>query len=211
MGDDWPDDIDFDGVLPQADDRDQNGIMGYQEDFLVFEADPPIFDDLIDMNNNGIIDSLEDDYEPEYEYGINREGWHLTASYDLLDNLTFQAGWLNEDEVSSARENNNKYLHISYQRDIPSFGTILFQNRFIRVRDDIPDYSITLFIGGQEAESVQDELDYYNARVNTSTLQFLFTQIPGLTLETKFLKKQNVNTILKKTPNTQPRQERKNK
>jgi len=185
--DDWPDDIDFDGVLPQADDRDQNGILDYQEDFLVFEADPPVFDDLIDLNNNGIIDSLEDDYEPEYEYGINRKGWHVTASYDILDNLTFKAGWLNESEVSSARQNNNKYVHINYQRDIPSFGTILFQNRFVRVRDDIPDYSITLFIGGQEAESVQDELDYYNARVNTSTLQFLFTQIPGLTLETKFL------------------------
>ena len=185
--DDWPDDIDFDGVLPQADDRDQNGILDYQEDFLVFEADPPVFDDLIDLNNNGIIDSLEDDYEPEYEYGINRRGYHLTASYDVLDNLTVKAGWLNEREVSSARRNNNRYLHVNYQRDIPSFGTILFQNRFVRVRDDIPDYSITLFIGGQEAESVQDELDYYNARVNTSTLQFLFTQIPGLTLETKFL------------------------
>ena len=38
--DDWPDDIDFDNVLPRADDRDQNGILDYQEDFLIFEADP---------------------------------------------------------------------------------------------------------------------------------------------------------------------------
>ena len=80
--DDWPDDIDFDGVLPRADDRDQNGILDFQEDFLIFEADPPVFTDLVDLNNNGTIDSLEDDFEPQYEYGIDREGYHLIASYD---------------------------------------------------------------------------------------------------------------------------------
>ena len=101
---DWPDDIDFDGVLPQADDRDQNGILDYEEDFLIFEADPPIFQDLVDLNNNGVIDSLEDDYEPQYEYGIDREGYHVAASYDLLDNLTLKVGWLNESEISSRRQ-----------------------------------------------------------------------------------------------------------
>ena len=42
-GDDLPDDTDFDGVIPRADDRDQNGILDFQEDFLIFEADPPVF------------------------------------------------------------------------------------------------------------------------------------------------------------------------
>ncbi len=185
--DDWPDDIDFDNVLPRADDRDQNGILDYQEDFLIFEADPPVFTDLIDLNNNGTIDSLEDDFEPQYEYGIDREGYHLKAEYDLLDNLSLQVGWLNENEVSSRRQNDSKYLHVTYQRDIPDFGTILFQNRFVRVRDDIPDYTITLQVGELEAEQTEDELDYYNARVNTTTLQFLYTAVPNLTLETKLL------------------------
>ena len=185
--DDWPDDIDFDNVLPRADDRDQNGILDYQEDFLIFEADPPVFTDLIDLNNNGTIDSLEDDFEPQYEYGIDREGYHLKAEYDLLDNLSLQVGWLNESEVSSRRKNDSKYLHLTYQRDIPDFGTILFQNRFVRVRDDIPDYTITLQVGELEAEQTEDELDYYNARVNTTTLQFHYTAVPNLTLETKIL------------------------
>ena len=185
--DDWPDDIDFDGVLPQADDRDQNGILDYQEDFLIFEADPPIFEDLVDLNNNGTIDSLEDDYEPQYEYGVDRKGYHVQASYDLLDNMTLKAGWLNEKEVSSARKNDSKYLHLTYQRDIPDFGTILFQDLWKNVQDDIPDYSITLRVGDLEAEQTRDELDFYNARVNTSTLQFLYTAVPQLTLEAKFL------------------------
>ena len=185
--DDWPDDIDFDGVLPQADDRDQNGVLDYEEDFLIFEADPPIFQDLVDLNNNGVIDSLEDDYEPQYEYGIDREGYHIAASYDLLDNLTLKVGWLNESEISSRRQNDSRYMHLTYQRDIPDFGTMLFQNRFVRVRDDIPEYSITLRPGELETTQESDELDFFNARANTSTLQFIYTAIPNLTLETKFL------------------------
>ena len=185
--DDWPDDKDFDGVLPRADDRDQNGILDYQEDFLIFDADPPIFTDLTDLNNNGTIDSLEDDFEPQYEYGIDRDGYHLKAEYDLLDNLSLQVGWLNESEISSRRKNDSKYLHIIYQRDVPDFGTILFQNRFVRVRDDIPDYSITLRVSELEAVQITDELDYYNAQANTTTLQFIYTAVPNLTLEAKLL------------------------
>ena len=185
--DDWPDDVDFDGVLPRADDRDQNGVLDFQEDFFIFEADPPIYTDLIDLNNNGVIDSLEDDFEPEYEYGIDREGYHLIVEYDLLDNLSLRLGWLNESEVSSRRKNDSRYLHITYQRDIPDFGTIIFQNRFVRVRDDIPDYTYTLRPLELNETQVSDELDFYNARVNTMTLQFLYTAIPNLTLEAKFL------------------------
>ena len=185
--DDWPDDIDFDGVLPRADDRDQNGVLDFQEDFLIFDADPPVFTDLVDLNNNGTIDSLEDDFEPQYEYGVDRAGYHVFAEYDLLDNLSLKVGWLNESQVSSRRKNDSKYLHVTYQRDIPDFGTVLFQNRFVRVRDDIPDYTITLRVGELEPVQISDELDFYNARVNTTTLQFLYTAIPNLTLEAKFL------------------------
>ena len=185
--DDWPDSIDFDGVLPQADDRDQNGVLDFQEDFLIFEADPPVFDDLVDENNNGVVDSLEDDFEPQYEYGINREGYHIKASYDLLDNMTLKLGWLNESEVSSQRKNDSKYAHLTYQRDVPDFGTILFQNRFVRVDDDIPDYSITLRPGELDATQESDFLDFFKTRVNVTSLQFLYSAIPNLTLETKFL------------------------
>ena len=185
--DDWPDSIDFDGVLPQADDRDQNGILDFQEDFLIFEADPPVFEDLVDLNNNGVVDSLEDDFEPQYEYGINVEGYHITASYDLLDNMTLKLGWLNESEVSSRRKNNSKYLHLTFQRDIPDFGTVLFQNRFVRVDDDIPNYSITLRPGELDATQESDFLDFFKTRVNVTSLQFLYSAIPNLTLETKLL------------------------
>ncbi len=186
-GDDWPDNDDFDGVIPRADDRDQNGIFDYQEDFLIFYADPPVFTNLFDMNNNGTIDSIEDDFEPQYEYGIDRQGYHLKAEYDLLDNLTVRVGWLNESEISSRRKNNTKYIYLTYQRDIPDFGSLLFQNQFVRARDDIPDYTITLPVGELQPMQINDELDFYNARLNTTTLQCLYTGVKNLTLEAKCL------------------------
>jgi len=185
--DDWPDDDDFDGVLPEADDRDKNGILDFQEDFLIFDADPPVFEDLVDLNNNGVVDSLEDDTEPQYPYGINRDGWHLTANYELLANMNLILGWLSEDEVSSERRNDTKYFHLNYQRDIPDFGTILFQDRYVRANDSIPDYALTLLPGETDPVEIVDRLDYYDARVNTASLQFLYTAVPNLSLETKFL------------------------
>ena len=186
-GDDQPDDSEFDGVIPRADDRDQNGILDYQEDFLIFDADPPVFTKIIDLNNNGTIDSIEDDFEPEYEYGIDRQGYHLKAKYDLLDNLAIQVGWLNESEISSRRKNNAKYIHVTYKRDIPDFGSFHFQNRFVRAQDDIPDYTIVLPVGELEPIQINDELDFYNARVNTTILECRYTAVRNLTLEAKFL------------------------
>lgn len=186
-GDDWPDDIDFDGLIPRADDRDQNGVLDFQEDFLIFDADPPVFTNITDLNNNGTVDSIEDDYEPEYEYGIDRKGYHLQAEYDLLDNLALKVGWINEREISSSRKNNSKYIHLTYERDIPDFGSFFFQNRYVRAQDDIPEYTITLPVGELEPIHFNDELDYYNARVNTTTLQFVYTAVKNLTLEAKAL------------------------
>ena len=186
-GDGWPDGADFDGVIPRADNRDQNGVLDFQEDFLIFEADPPVFTHIIDLNNNGIVDPIEDDFEPEYEYGIDRQGYHLKAKYNLLKNLVVQAGWLNEREISSRRKNNTKYIHVTYKRSIPDFGSFHFQNRFVRAQDEIPDYAIALPVGELEPIHINDELDFYNARVNATTFQCLYTAVRNLTLEAKVL------------------------
>lgn len=185
--DDFPDDDDFDGVLPRADDRDLNGILDYQEDFLIFEADPPIFEQTDDLNNNRVLDNLEDDYDPDYKYGEDVKGYHLTGSYDVLANMTLKLGWLKEDEISSARRADSKYFQLNYERDIPDFGTLLFQNRLVRVKDDIIDYAITLRVGETEPSEVRDELDFYDAFYNTATVQLMYTGIRNLKLIAKYL------------------------
>ncbi|MDE0018389.1 MAG: hypothetical protein OXU51_19560 [Candidatus Poribacteria bacterium] len=94
-------------------------------------------------------------------------------------------GWLNESEISSRRKNNSKYIHVTYKRDIPDFGSFDFQNRFVRAQDDIPDYTLVLPVGELEPIHINDELDFYNARVNTTTLQCIYTAVSNLTLEAK--------------------------
>ncbi|MEK7399687.1 MAG: hypothetical protein AAB116_22315, partial [Candidatus Poribacteria bacterium] len=185
--DDFPDSNDFDGVLPRADDRDLNNILDYQEDFLIFEADPPIFEQTADLNNNRVLDNLEDDYDPDYKYGADIRGYHLIGNYDILANMTMKLGWLNEKQVSSARKTNSKYLQLNYERDIPDFGTLLFQNRLVRVKDDIIDYAITLRVGEVELAEVRDELDFYDALYDTTTIQLTYTGIPRLRLIGKYL------------------------
>jgi hypothetical protein len=185
--DDFPDSDDFDGVLPRADDRDMNGVLDYQEDFLMFEADPPIFEQTEDLNNNRVLDNIEDNYDPDYKYGADIKGYHLIGSYDILANMTAKLGWLNEHQVSSARKTNSKYAQLNYERDIPDFGTLLFQNRLVRVQDDIPDYAITLRIGEVDPTEVRDELDFFDAMYNTTTLQLTYTGVPRLKLITKYL------------------------
>jgi len=185
--DDFPDDDDFDGVLPRADDRDLNGILDYQEDFLIFEADPPVFEQTDDLNNNRVLDNLEDDYDPDYKYGADVSGFHLAGSYDVLANMTMKLGWLKQSELSSSRRADSKYFHLSYERDIPNFGTLLFQNRLVRVKDDIIDYAITLRVGETEPSEVRDELDFYDAMYNTSTFQLTYTGVRGLRLIAKYL------------------------
>jgi len=185
--DDFPDDDDFDGVLPRADDRDLNGILDYQEDFLIFEADPPIFEQTDDLNNNRVLDNLEDDFDPDYKYGEDVKGFHLSGSYDVLANMTMKLGWLKENEISSSRRANSKYFQLDYERDIPQFGTLLFQNRLVKVEDDIIDYAITLLVGEVDPSEQRDELDFYDALYNTATVQLMYTGVDRLKLITKYL------------------------
>jgi hypothetical protein len=48
------------------------------------------------------------------------------------------------------------------------------------------DYAITLRVGETEPSEVRDELDFYNAMYDTTTLQLLYTGIPRLKLITKY-------------------------
>lgn len=55
------------------------------------------------------------------------------------------------------------------------------------MQDDIPDYALALPVGELQPIHIKDELDFYNARSNTTTLQGLYTAVPHLTLEAKCL------------------------
>lgn len=57
---------DPDGVVASRSDRNKNGDADYREDFLLFSSDPPVFELGLDLNNNGLDDSEDDDLLPDY-------------------------------------------------------------------------------------------------------------------------------------------------
>ena len=61
---------DPDGVVASKDDRNRNGIPDYQEDFLLFASDPPVFEMGNDLNNNGLPDYEDDDILPDFGHSV---------------------------------------------------------------------------------------------------------------------------------------------
>jgi hypothetical protein len=59
---------DPDGVVPLKYDKNKNGRRDWEEDFLLFDCDPPKSNLYYDRNNNGIADEIEDDAYPDYTY-----------------------------------------------------------------------------------------------------------------------------------------------
>ncbi|MFP4521208.1 MAG: hypothetical protein ACLFQK_03600 [Fibrobacterota bacterium] len=70
---------DVNGVISDRLDRNRNGILDYKEDFLLFDADPPVFELGYDMNNNGLSDFEDDDILPDYP-GFIRPVYTLTSN-----------------------------------------------------------------------------------------------------------------------------------
>ncbi|MBN1433672.1 hypothetical protein JW921_02860 [Candidatus Fermentibacterales bacterium] len=74
-------------VIPLLLDRNNNGIVDYDDDFLMWEVD----DDFLrgeDWNNNGIRDREENDLEPDYRYPVDRQGMVSSVEWesgDILD------------------------------------------------------------------------------------------------------------------------------
>lgn len=82
---------DPDGVIASKDDRNRNGVPDYTEDFLLFSADPPVFELGIDQNNNGVPDYEDDDILPDYWQGdIGSGGRHSVGYYVTADGIKTQ-------------------------------------------------------------------------------------------------------------------------
>ncbi|MBD3420772.1 MAG: hypothetical protein GF398_11695 [Chitinivibrionales bacterium] len=67
---------DPDGVIASKDDRNRDGTPDYQEDFLLFSSDPPVFQLGDDLNNNGVPDYEDDDILPDFGHSV---GYFITA------------------------------------------------------------------------------------------------------------------------------------
>lgn len=106
---------DPDGVVASKNDRNLNGEPDYEEDFLLYASDPPVFDLGIDLNNNGVPDYEDDDILPDFFSEVGRsvgavvvgdgiktlgiQGVKLNLRWTPMENTPIDAGVIFEGVV----------------------------------------------------------------------------------------------------------------
>lgn len=142
---------DPDGTYSAGYDKDKNGRLDYEEDFLSYDADPPKSTLYFDRNNNGVPDVIEDDPYPDYPYvpsyylpgerylkhdemtgqtysdssdGMVSKGllgFNVYGSYQILPKINLTLGFLSEKSEKSS-------FQMTYQ-DSVAIGSIFAQER----------------------------------------------------------------------------------
>ena len=127
-------------VIPMVLDRNNNGIVDYDDDFLMWEVD----DDFLrgrDWNNNGIRDIEENDNLPDYPYPVDRQGFETsiglesgTGADNRYNSLSF---WADSLLVGNGRQW-AIMLESSWEKQLTSGRLDLF-TQIKRVSDSIEE------------------------------------------------------------------------
>ena len=166
-------------------DRDGDRIPDWQDDFLLFDADPPRFlmglrREYMDFNNNGIPDREEDDADPDYrlDYDEGSYGHHsyLIISLPFLEGLSLTPGYYEKHLIYDKRSARGWYGILSYSPRLPNFGSIDLRYTVRRAHDIIPDDTI----------KKKDDLSLQNYLSNIVTLVVDFRRVENLRVTTKF-------------------------
>jgi hypothetical protein len=148
---DWhflPSHGDNDGVFPDQDldhdgrpdiNQNANGVPDYLEPFLLFYVDPDDFAFGDDMDNNGIIDTRQNDSKPDYPYDQDSRGLHLFAVMEWENGTEASAGHLQGSQYVGGGRNRVSYAKAEYRRAEPRLGRIRAAQWLKRVEDTIPN------------------------------------------------------------------------
>ena len=168
------------------DDRNGNGIPDFQEPFLLFYSDPQEFVYGPDMNNNGVIDSRENDAKPDYPYDRDRRGRHFMVSLRPLPGLELGAGNYRLRTIVVGGRALSTYLRASYRFADPRRYELRLNHDSKRVRDDIPD-PVYVFDPERNLTPLDppdpDPMLQRNSWVHTSFAGLRFTRFAPLNLE----------------------------
>ena len=186
------------GVFPGLDedndnipdnDRNANGIPDFEEPFLLYFADPQEFVYGLDMNNNGVIDSREDDAKADYPYDRGRKGRHLTADLPLAPGLSTGLGYYSMKAMAEGSRAVSKYLRAAYSYADPKRFTIHLNHDSKRVNDSIPDPVYIFDPTGRRTPLYPPDPDPLLQRdswVHTSFAGVRYAGFAPLNLETNF-------------------------
>ena len=136
------------GVFPGLDDNsdgitdtnvNNNLVPDYQEPFLMYYVEPESFVYGDDFNNNGLVDSRENDSKPDYSYELDSRGRHLFATVKPASKLSVTLGAHDIDQIAGGGRNRSLYARVQYERPLGNFVKMDLRHRTKRVQDSIPD------------------------------------------------------------------------
>jgi hypothetical protein len=136
----WDENNDFIPDFNQNDNgRVINLIPDYDEPFLRQRVDRPEFLFGIDANNNTWVDRFENDNEPDLPYKRSRRGWNAYAGAYLRPEARVTIGRLQEDDITSNRQNRSTYGVLNVDLDTPDWGRLRLFDMVKSIKDDLPD------------------------------------------------------------------------
>ncbi|MBN1291919.1 MAG: hypothetical protein JXB48_08780 [Candidatus Latescibacteria bacterium] len=207
---------DRDGIYPGLDkngntrpDTNENGnlIPDYMEPFFLYNVDPDEWEYGDDFNQNGVIDSREDDDKPDYPYDKDTKGYHVFSSYGGDLGLKYTLGYIDYEQIAGGGKTDVRYGKIDYRKFIPFFATINLSTQLKKAEDTIQDnvfrhatqlapatlrdsltYEYNNFYSreGLISEKYYDQLYYKDSYVSTSYFETNLFRVPNLNIGLKF-------------------------
>ncbi len=182
------------GVFPGLDDNgdgifdtnvNDNLLPDYLEPFLMYyvESEDFVYGD--DFDNNGAVDSRQNDNEPDYPYEADSEGRHVFVSFKSGPALQLTLGAHRVEQLAGGGRNRAAYVKLEYRRQLLRHLELELHHRAKRVQDDIPDplyqyLSNPLVRGNYEIALQNDPLNFRNSLANLSFAQLRYTGVEHL-------------------------------
>jgi len=172
---------DVDGVFPGLDEdkdgipdtnRNFNAVPDYQEPFLMYTADPPIYDFGEDDNHNDVIDARENDIVADLPYDLDLRGVHTYLSIWPLRGMSVTLGVKDTRQIAGSAPDRSFYSRVGYRRQIPSLGNILASASVERIEDGIED-ELSVYSDRVLTVAEQFELDFAGLQRNIKVAPFL--------------------------------------
>ena len=172
---------DVDGIFPGLDEdkdgipdtnRNFNAIPDYQEPFLMYTADPPIYDFGEDANHNDVIDVRENDIDADLPYDQDIKGFHTYLSVAPLRGVNLTLGVKDTRQIAGPAPDRSFYSRIGYARRIPSLGNFMASASIERIKDGIED-ELSVYSDRVLTVAEQFELDFAGLQRNIKVAPFL--------------------------------------
>ena len=172
---------DVDGIFPGLDEdndgipdtnKNFNALPDFQEPFLMYTADPQIYDYGLDLNHNDFIDSRENDIDADLPYDPDLRGMHVYASVYPASGLRLTMGLMDAEQIAGAAPDKSIYGRLGYERRVPTMGRFFVEGSIERIEDGVAD-QLSIYSDRVLTVAEQFELDFAGLQRNIQVAPFL--------------------------------------